>query len=383
MMWFKRLMVALASVSLVASASVWAAPAGALSNSVVRTVPLMTASLKTTPPGASFVQTRSDAASDGSGGIYHFSRATYAMGRLPATASASLAPVPKSGFEVDVATSSSSNWASTQKEANTENGANQAGTVAGVPAYYNRVTAPPSSSKVGPSALAYLTWTPVPSTQITIESGGRPPLSLAQMKSIAAGISLKSTGKTMAATTQPNSTDAGTPVAVACDGSCPASTDINGAGALANDWNGNETVCNGCSVQKGNIVAVWQAVMWASGTVADGLANPGFNNCNVDGVFGQFTADSTESWQSTFVGSGSDGVVGPVTWQAAGFYLHADGTLVSWHLLAGEEGQHTLFFKRESSSPNHYSWTWHNNTNYYYTGYRGTRLLLYTSNCSV
>jgi hypothetical protein len=88
------------------------------------------------------------------------------------------------------------------------------------------------------------------------------------------------------------------------------------------DWRSNHTICDGCTVSRGNLVAMWQAML------VDSV--PGLGDCStwVDGVFGSHTKAATQVWQHSH-GLDADGVVGPKTWAMA-FSL-----LIFNHLEAG------------------------------------------------
>ena len=101
-------------------------------------------------------------------------------------------------------------------------------------------------------------------------------------------------------------------LALVASSATPALAD-NAAGS----WSDNHQLCNGCSVQRGNIVGMWQAMMWSS------LIG---NNCGdfVDGIWGPNTRSKTITWQSNH-GLTADGVVGPQTWSRAQSYLRRTG----------------------------------------------------------
>jgi hypothetical protein len=72
------------------------------------------------------------------------------------------------------------------------------------------------------------------------------------------------------------------------------------------------------AVQRGNIVGMWQAMMWSS------LIG---NNCGdfVDGIWGPNTRSRTITWQRRH-GLTADGIVGPQTWSHAQSHLVRTGS---------------------------------------------------------
>jgi peptidoglycan hydrolase-like protein with peptidoglycan-binding domain len=77
----------------------------------------------------------------------------------------------------------------------------------------------------------------------------------------------------------------------------------------AGGWSDNHQLCDGCDVQTGNIVMLWQAIVWAD-LVGD--------NCGdyLDGIWGPVTKGLTVKWQQAY-GLQADGIVGPKTWAKA------------------------------------------------------------------
>ena len=103
-------------------------------------------------------------------------------------------------------------------------------------------------------------------------------------------------------------------LAVAIVASVAAGAAPAGAHPATYSWSGNHTICNGCTVSRGNIVAMWQLMLMSSVS--------GLGSCEsfVDGVFGPRTAAATRTWQSDHNLS-ADGVVGRNTWTKAQSYL--------------------------------------------------------------
>jgi hypothetical protein len=87
-----------------------------------------------------------------------------------------------------------------------------------------------------------------------------------------------------------------------------------GAHPATGDWSGNHTICNGCTVSRGHIVAMWQLMLMSSVS--------GLGSCDsfVDGVFGSRTAAATRTWQRDHLLT-DDGIVGRNTWRKAQSYL--------------------------------------------------------------
>jgi hypothetical protein len=125
---------------------------------------------------------------------------------------------------------------------------------------------------------------------------------------------------------------------------------INGTGSVTDDWGDNHTISNTGTINTGNVVGIWQSVLWADGDLAS-------SSCSyVDGLFGGITENATISWQQeAFPNQPSqwDGIVGTNTWGKA------DNQLVQ---LSGAGVRytgdiHNLSLTR-SLSTFLYSWTW-------------------------
>lgn len=167
-----------------------------------------------------------------------------------------------------------------------------------------------------------------------------------------------------------------------------ADTNMNGTGPYTDDWGNdvpNKTVCYGCAVTTGNVVGVWQAIMYADRlgqyqTIDGGLSSTWYTwtQCNVDGVFGEKTAGATARWQydHNFVPPANDGKVGPVTWGSVDNRVAYSAGLV---VFRGEA--HTLLFQRNTVSGTQYdySWRWFS-SDYRYTGYPTVYIVKQTPN---
>jgi hypothetical protein len=64
-------------------------------------------------------------------------------------------------------------------------------------------------------------------------------------------------------------------------------------------------------VNNGNLVRLWQSVLWADAKFSSASS--------IDGTFGPNTHNATVSWQGEFVPGDGSGEVGPNTWGAAEF----------------------------------------------------------------
>ncbi|HEX8630275.1 MAG TPA: peptidoglycan-binding domain-containing protein [Catenuloplanes sp.] len=84
-------------------------------------------------------------------------------------------------------------------------------------------------------------------------------------------------------------------------------------GITGNNWRANHTICQTCAVRSGNIVRLWQSMLWADRYVGDSTAF-------IDGSFGPDTRAATIRWQRAH-GLTGDGSVGPDTWSKAKQYV--------------------------------------------------------------
>lgn len=81
------------------------------------------------------------------------------------------------------------------------------------------------------------------------------------------------------------------------------------AHAATGSWSTNKTVCQASwCVNNGNLVRLWQAILWADGKFS--------STTDIDGDFGSRTNSATISWQGSWWVD-QDGEVGPNTWGAA------------------------------------------------------------------
>ena len=81
------------------------------------------------------------------------------------------------------------------------------------------------------------------------------------------------------------------------------------AAHTTNPWSGTHTVCRASwCINTGNLVRLWQAILWADGYYG--------GTGNIDGQFGPNTHSATVAWQ-TDAGVGVDGEAGPQTWGRA------------------------------------------------------------------
>src|SRR5215510_4479106 len=91
----------------------------------------------------------------------------------------------------------------------------------------------------------------------------------------------------------------------------PTDTQLQAATA-SGGWSTFPTLCWDSSwcVTSGNLVKMWQSILWADGNFA--------NASSIDGGFGSMTRGATINWQNTWLPSdGGSGNVGPHTWTAA------------------------------------------------------------------
>lgn len=90
---------------------------------------------------------------------------------------------------------------------------------------------------------------------------------------------------------------------------------VNVAGA----WETFPTLCQASwCVNNGNLVAMWQSILWADGMF--------ISTSSIDGDFGSKSNSATVTWQNNFLPSdGGSGNVGPNTWRAATERLDVDG----------------------------------------------------------
>lgn len=139
----------------------------------------------------------------------------------------------------------------------------------------------------------------------------------------------------------------GVALAFATTASIAGADSIDGTGGTGDDWSDNHTLSNTGTYDTGNVVGVWQAVLWAHGEL-------GGSGCSwVDGLFGGTTEDATVDWQQAeFPGQPSqwDGVVGVNTWGRADNNL----AVVSGSTVRYYGPNHNVTFTRVTT----YTWTW-------------------------
>lgn len=109
-------------------------------------------------------------------------------------------------------------------------------------------------------------------------------------------------------------------------------------------WDNNHVICNGCSVSRGNIVRLWQALIWTFG--AEGALGTSFTSF-VDGDFGPNTARATRDWQD-WQNIGIDGVVGPQSWGTMRCQLAFKRTLNGYNYYEYSSGNRALIGLRRT-----------------------------------
>lgn len=91
-------------------------------------------------------------------------------------------------------------------------------------------------------------------------------------------------------------------------------------------------VTNISAVNKGNVVGLWQSILWADGYLWKCTSQ---HTNAIDGYFGPGTQSATRLWQKTYMGAGAaDGSVGPKTWAKAftmGTYMGFDTNAAQLH----------------------------------------------------
>ena len=93
--------------------------------------------------------------------------------------------------------------------------------------------------------------------------------------------------------------------------------DVSSADAeiqVSGPWSGFPLICRTCSTRSGNLVRLWQSVLWADGRLTA--------TSDVDGDFGPRTQNATVSWQNIWLPSdGGTGKVGKNTWNRASDFI--------------------------------------------------------------
>jgi len=83
---------------------------------------------------------------------------------------------------------------------------------------------------------------------------------------------------------------------------------------LSGPWSNFPLICRTCSTHSGNLVKLWQSILWADGFFT--------STSDVDGGFGPRTQDATVSWQIVWLPSdGGTGKVGRNTWTRASDFI--------------------------------------------------------------
>lgn len=122
-----------------------------------------------------------------------------------------------------------------------------------------------------------------------------------------------------------------------------SATPMDGYGGLEPEWNDEHTLCSGCSVYRGNVVGVWQQILWADGKLS--------SECYADGWFGIQTENATKWWQAA-EGLSQDGIVGPNTWDRADNNLYW-----AWEGHVRYQGTtHEVGYLRHYSTGGYYWW---------------------------
>ena len=170
-------------------------------------------------------------------------------------------------------------------------------------------------------------------------------------------------------------------VAIVPGDSTGGDTNMKGSGTtLTNDWgptDGSNVQISQRStdVYKGNVVGVWQAIMWADHATfytPETNVTERYKSCQVDGGFGLVTTRATY-WEQDRFGLAMDGIVSPLTWSKVDDFLRYSGSLVVYRGM-----WETLYFQRQSTAPGDYSWSW-NYSSYRYTGYYTVNLVKSTT----
>ncbi len=151
-----------------------------------------------------------------------------------------------------------------------------------------------------------------------------------------------------------------------------------GSGDVTNDWGSgdgaNHTIRRGGTVASGNLVGVWQAVLWSYG--GHPAADP-FTDCDVDGQFGAKTERATMRVQGD-EGLAADGVVGPATWGHFDDYNRLESSYVVHRVWTSTP---KLYFHRGSTNEGGaYTWSWAGSS-YRNTSHPTPDLVRVTSNC--
>jgi Putative peptidoglycan binding domain len=111
------------------------------------------------------------------------------------------------------------------------------------------------------------------------------------------------------------------------------------AHSAAGSWSSNHMICQSCSVNRGNIVMMWQIILVSANATTD--------TCRsfADGQFGPKTAAATRTWQA-WHGLAADAQVGPKTWGKAQSLLAFDVTAGDWDWYTYNGGRFPVTFRQ-------------------------------------
>ncbi|UUU19431.1 peptidoglycan-binding domain-containing protein [Streptomyces sp. DSM 40750] len=94
---------------------------------------------------------------------------------------------------------------------------------------------------------------------------------------------------------------------------------VVGAGEINDDF-GDEGPLSRTANNHSNVVGMWQGILWADGHLA---------NSGRDCWFGPTTEAATKAWQKDH-GLDDDGIVGPLTFGKADYYLYWEGSEIRY-----------------------------------------------------
>lgn len=123
--------------------------------------------------------------------------------------------------------------------------------------------------------------------------------------------------------------------------------EASGSGDFYDDWNNNHSLCSTCTVDFGNIVGLWQNVLWADGFLA------ACGSSGIDGDYGPVTSDATTEWKDWWNVGGTAGHTGTYAWEKANNRLFpSSGPGDNPHTYVGYTGE--AAYSRQSSG----AWKW-------------------------